>query len=122
MDHSTHFTKHIFSGWNNPIETMTWDNATWANKCYNDNATAWSQHDQPEQCMEELWQVRMREIQGAICIASIFQLVLGYAGLIGLFLKYITPLTIAPAVSMIGISLYGPAGDYAGKHWGISIL
>ncbi len=29
----------------------------------------------------EEWQIRMRAIQGAICVASIFQLVIGYTGL-----------------------------------------
>ena len=36
---------------------------------------------------EEIWHIRMREIQGAICVASIFQLLIGYTGLIGLMLK-----------------------------------
>ena len=36
---------------------------------------------------EEIWQIRMREIQGDICVASIFQLVIGYTGLIGLMLR-----------------------------------
>ena len=51
----------------------------------------------------------MREVQGAICVASIFQLVIGYTGLLGLLLKFISPLTIGPSVAMIGLSLFDVA-------------
>ena len=33
------------------------------------------------------------------------QVVVGWFGIIGIMLKYITPLTIAPAVTMIGLGL-----------------
>ena len=29
----------------------------------------------------EEWQIRIREIQGAICVASVFQVVIGYFGI-----------------------------------------
>lgn len=89
----------------------------------------------------ELWQLRMREVQGAIVVASVFQLAIGvfgivwilwlsscgilrifYEGIVGLILRFITPLTIAPAIVMVGLSLFGAAGNMAGKHWGISAL
>eukprot|EP00090_Calanus_glacialis_P008365 TRINITY_DN16685_c0_g1_i3.p1 TRINITY_DN16685_c0_g1~~TRINITY_DN16685_c0_g1_i3.p1 ORF type:complete len:575 (-),score=125.95 TRINITY_DN16685_c0_g1_i3:271-1995(-) len=71
---------------------------------------------------EEIWHIRMREIQGAICVASIFQLVIGYTGLIGLMLRYITPLTITPSVTMIGVSLFGAASHNCQGNWGVAIL
>ena len=87
-------------------------------------------------------QVRMREIQGAIAVSAIFQMILGYAGLIGFLLRsisqkptyanfsapspiisrWITPLTITPAVAMIGISLFDAASYYSQGNWGIAIL
>jgi len=70
---------------------------------------------------EETWQVRMRAVQGAICIASIVQLVIGYTGILGLVLQYITPLTIAPSVAMIGLSLFDTAAMNAAQHWGVSM-
>ena len=63
----------------------------------------------------------MRQIQGAIIVASLFQLIIGYFGIIGLILRFITPLTIAPAVSMVGLALFEVAGSYASGHWGIAI-
>ena len=70
----------------------------------------------------EIWQIRIREIQGAICVASIFQVFLGFSGLMGVLLKFITPLTIVPAVAMIGLSLFEAASFNAQKNWGIAIL
>ena len=43
-------------------------------------------------------------------------------GFVGLILRFISPLTIAPAIVMVGLSLFGAAGNMAGKNWGISSL
>jgi len=43
-------------------------------------------------------------------------------GTLGLILRFITPLTIAPAIAMVGLSVFAAAGDMAGKHWGIAGL
>ncbi|XP_075062085.1 solute carrier family 23 member 1-like [Mixophyes fleayi] len=68
------------------------------------------------------WQPRMREIQGAIIVASILQLLLGFSGLIGLLLRFIGPLSITPTITLIGLSLFGEAGKKCGAHWGIAAL
>lgn len=68
----------------------------------------------------ELWQLRMREISGAIAVSAIFQLVIGFTGFVGKLLKIITPLTIVPTVSLVGLTLFQHAGETASKHWGIS--
>lgn len=70
--------------------------------------------------LEEEWQVRMREIQGAIAVSAIVQVVIGFSGLIGLVLTWITPLTIVPTVTLVGLSLFTVAADKASLHWGIS--
>lgn len=68
----------------------------------------------------ELWQVRMRELSGAIAVSAVFQVVIGYTGLVGKLLKVITPLTIVPTVSLVGLTLFQHAGATASKHWGIA--
>ena len=85
----------------------------------------------------EEWQKRMRVIQGAIAVASIFQVIVGYfgkvqtissrliiqkinylpPGIVGIILRFLTPLTIAPAVSMIGLSLFHAASHMGEKNW-----
>lgn len=62
------------------------------------------------------------QIQGAIIISSVVELVIGFCGLPGLLLEYIGPLTITPTVSLIGLSVFTTAGDRAGSHWGLSAL
>ena len=50
------------------------------------------------------------------------QVLLLFLGLIGYLLKWITPLTIAPAVTMIGMSLFKVSAELASKNWLISML
>uniref|UniRef100_A0A4W6E2V0 Solute carrier family 23 member 1 n=1 Tax=Lates calcarifer TaxID=8187 RepID=A0A4W6E2V0_LATCA len=69
-----------------------------------------------------IWQPRIREIQGAIIVSSLLELLIGLCGMPGLLLEYIGPLTITPTVSLIGLSVFTTAGDRAGSHWGLSAL
>ncbi|XP_042871306.1 solute carrier family 23 member 1-like isoform X2 [Penaeus japonicus] len=71
---------------------------------------------------EEVWQERMREIQGAIAVSAVFQVLVGFTGIIGLLLTWITPLAIAPTVALVGLSLFEVAADKASLHWGISFM
>ncbi|KAG8574728.1 hypothetical protein GDO81_009300 [Engystomops pustulosus] len=71
---------------------------------------------------EHIWQPRIREIQGAIIMSSLIEVVIGFLGLPGALLRYIGPLTITPTVSLIGLSGFQAAGERAGKHWGIAML
>ena len=99
----------------------------------------WGNITQAEKTEE--WQKRMRVIQGSLAVASIVQVILGYfgeqslklgqislpvnfpssSGLIGLLLRFITPLTIAPMLACIGLSLLGSASGLAAQNWYISI-
>lgn len=60
------------------------------------------------------------QLQGSIMVGSLFQVFVGFSGLIGFFMRFIGPLTIAPTISLIGLSLFDSAGTKAGHHWGIS--
>lgn len=71
---------------------------------------------------EDIWHPRIREIQGAIIVSSLIEVVIGALGLPGVLLKYIGPLTITPTVTLIGLSGFQVAGERAGKHWGIAML
>ncbi|KAJ7386680.1 hypothetical protein OS493_006688 [Desmophyllum pertusum] len=69
----------------------------------------------------DIWKPRMREIQGAIMVSSLFQIVIGFTGLIGFLLRFIGPLTIAPTITLVGVALFHVAAEHAGNHWGISM-
>ncbi|XP_069978161.1 solute carrier family 23 member 1 isoform X2 [Penaeus vannamei] len=75
-----------------------------------------------EEEREEVWQQRMREIQGAIAVSAIFQVLVGFTGIIGILLTWITPLAIAPTVALVGLSLFEVAADKASLHWGVSFM
>ncbi|XP_014283866.1 solute carrier family 23 member 1 [Halyomorpha halys] len=68
----------------------------------------------------ELWQVRMRELSGAIAVSALVQVLMGFCGVMGIILKYVTPLTIVPTVSLVGLSLFQNAAEAASTHWGIA--
>ncbi|XP_070540518.1 solute carrier family 23 member 1-like isoform X1 [Ptychodera flava] len=71
---------------------------------------------------EVTYSQRIREIQGATLVASCFQLLLGFSGVIGLLLRYIGPLTVAPTLMMIGLGLSYLALMNASDHWGIAFM
>lgn len=62
------------------------------------------------------------QLQGSFIVGSLFQMFVGFSGLIGLFLRFIGPLTIAPTISLIGLSLFDSAGTSAGYHWGVAVM
>lgn len=74
--------------------------------------------------MRLIWSLSLcwPQIQGAILVSSLLQLVLGLSGLVGFVLKYIGPLAIAPTINLIGLSLFIEAGKKSGGHWGIAAL
>lgn len=62
------------------------------------------------------------QLQGSFIVGSLFQMFVGFSGLIGHFMRFIGPLTIAPTISLIGLSLFDSAGTSAGYHWGIAVM
>uniref|UniRef100_T1H7Q0 Uncharacterized protein n=1 Tax=Rhodnius prolixus TaxID=13249 RepID=T1H7Q0_RHOPR len=62
----------------------------------------------------EMWQSRMRELSGAIAISALVQVFIGFCGIMGIILKYVTPLTIVPTVSLVLLTII--------IMWGISGL
>ena len=55
-------------------------------------------------------------------VGSMLQVILGLSGVFGALIPYIGPLTIAPAMALLGISLYPNVISSAQANWGIAIL
>ncbi|XP_019712019.1 solute carrier family 23 member 1-like isoform X2 [Hippocampus comes] len=70
----------------------------------------------------EVWRTRLTTLQGSIMVASLLQIVVGFSGLVGFLMRFVGPLTIAPTISLIGLSMFDAAGVRAGSHWGISAM
>ena len=47
-------------------------------------------------------------------ISSLFQIVIGFTGLVGFLLRFIGPLTIAPTITLVGVALFKVAAGNAG--------
>ncbi|KAF8775268.1 hypothetical protein HU200_004672 [Digitaria exilis] len=48
----------------------------------------------------------MKHLQGAIIIGGAFQVLLGYTGLMSLFLRLINPVVVSPTVAAVGLSFF----------------
>ncbi|WAR17070.1 S23A2-like protein [Mya arenaria] len=70
----------------------------------------------------EIWQSRVREIQGAIIIASIFQVVIGFFGIMTYAIKFIGPLSIIPIITLTGISLFPVGSKMSSGQWWIAVM
>ena len=50
-------------------------------------------------------------------VSSIIQVVIGFSGLVGFFLRFIGPVTIAPTITLVGLSLIDVCLVNAGKYF-----
>jgi len=63
------------------------------------------------------FEVQMQHLQGAIILGGLFEALCGYSGLVGRLLRFIGPVTIAPTIALIGLSLFKFGAPIAGKDW-----
>ena len=66
------------------------------------------------------YEIAVQQITGAIFLASFFEIILGYFGVVGYLKKYIGPVTIAPTIALIGLALFGIGAPWAGQNWWVS--
>jgi len=69
-----------------------------------------------------MWQIQVQHVAGAIMIASVFEIVLGYTGIMGQVRKVISPITIGPTIAMIGLALYSIGAPWMASNWIISLV
>jgi xanthine/uracil permease len=69
-----------------------------------------------------LWQLQIQNIAGAIMIASVVEIVLGYTGIMGQVRKIISPIVIGPTIAMIGLALFGIGAPWMASNWIISLI
>jgi nucleobase transporter 1/2 len=70
----------------------------------------------------EGWEVRIQHVQGAIILGALVEIVVGASGLVGKMLRFVGPITIAPTIALIGLSLFKFGAPVAGLHWPIGGL
>lgn len=68
-----------------------------------------------------LWQLQIQEVAGAIMIASVVEIVLGYTGIMGHVKRLISPIVIGPTIAMIGLALFSIGAPWMAGNWIISL-
>jgi len=68
------------------------------------------------------YRVMIQQVCAAVMFASVFEIVLGYTGLMGYVKRAISPITIAPTIAMIGLALYGIGAPWMAGNWIISLI
>lgn len=68
------------------------------------------------------WEVRLAHVQGAVIAASLAEIAIGYLGLVGRVLRFVGPITIAPTIALIGLTLFQFGATKAGADWRIGGL
>ena len=54
-------------------------------------------------------------------VASIVEIIIGLTGLVGMMLRYIGPLAIAPGISLEALSLFDAAAEFSARNWYIAL-
>ncbi|MFB6126498.1 MAG: uracil-xanthine permease family protein [Halolamina sp.] len=64
------------------------------------------------------WRAALLQLQGAIVVAALFEVVVGYLGLVGRLRRYFSPVVIAPVIALIGLTLFeAPQITTATQNW-----
>jgi uracil-xanthine permease len=64
----------------------------------------------------------MQYIAGAIILGALFEMVIGFSGLVGVLRKLLSPVVIGPVIMLIGLALFQHGAPKAGTHWPIAGL
>ena len=69
------------------------------------------------------WNAKLLFLQGAIITAALAEVAIGYLGLVGRVREYLSPVVVAPVVTLIGLSLFSaPQITAATNNWYLLLL
>jgi xanthine/uracil permease len=65
------------------------------------------------------WEIMIRELMGAVIVAGLVEVLIGYFGVMGALKRYMSPVVIAPVIALIGLALFdAPQISTAeGQNW-----
>jgi nucleobase transporter 1/2 len=63
----------------------------------------------------------IRTVQGAVIFCGCIQFMIAYSGVVTIFLRYISPVTIAPVITAIGLGLYGAGFNGISACWSLGL-
>jgi len=68
------------------------------------------------------WEVMIQQVAAAVMIASLFEIIIGYTGLMGMIKRAFSPIVIGPTIAMIGLALYDVGAPWMAGNWVISLI
>ncbi|XP_064481567.1 solute carrier family 23 member 2-like [Ornithodoros turicata] len=71
---------------------------------------------------EELWKSRMTEIQGTLAVGSLSAICIGSMGIVGMMQRWLTPLTLTPTITLMGVTAYFGAAIPAATCWPLAVV
>ncbi|KAM7291199.1 hypothetical protein ISCGN_027774 [Ixodes scapularis] len=68
----------------------------------------------------DLWRSRVLQVQATLAVGAITELLMGAVGLVGMMQRWMTPLTMTPIITLVGISTLTTATEPASTSWTLS--
>ena len=62
------------------------------------------------------------QLSGSLMLGASMHILIGLTGLVGLIMRFVGPITIVPAIVLIGLFMYKVAVRFAECHWGVAAL
>lgn len=69
---------------------------------------------------EPSWKPKLEEINGGLLMAAVAETMIGVTGFVSLILRFVGPLSIAPVIIILGISISRISWIYCYVHWGVA--
>lgn len=71
----------------------------------------------------ESWIVeKIQQLSGSLMAGGVLHCLIGLTGLVGFIMRFIGPITIVPAIVLIGLFVYKVAVEFSETFWGIAVL
>ncbi|XP_048746226.2 solute carrier family 23 member 1-like [Ostrea edulis] len=64
---------------------------------------------------------RFLQLSGTLILAGFLHMLVGVTGTVGIFLRFIGPITIIPTILLVGINVFTVTYMFCSTHWGVSI-
>ena len=66
--------------------------------------------------------VLLLQLEGSLMIAGGLHFLVGLTGLVGLLLRFIGPVTVVPALTIMALYVYKATVKFAKAQWGIAFM
>ncbi|PIK41889.1 hypothetical protein BSL78_21263, partial [Apostichopus japonicus] len=66
--------------------------------------------------------IRLAEVNGGLLVASLIEVLIGVTGIISIIMRFIGPISVAPVIILLGISLSRIAWSNCHPSWGVALF